>query len=785
LLKYILFVLLSFNLYALEVSLQGAKEDFAKYSILHIKNKNSFLCQAIKNDFDITTKVVCAFSKRPSKKFRTIQNDFFKIVAQVKDKTFFLIITPYQKIKLFPMIFDLTKDDTVFTADVKLSNHWMMVGFADKIPFIQTEKVTDTSINFPYFHNGDKLPYIGSLDLKGNPVHIKKIQDVADYLKIKRYFKDEKYERCIDLIDEIIEQYPNSLFISELLFYKIKVFSKLKEYDQLIDVSKVYFREYSSNENIPEVLALTANAYAKMGINSDADYFFDRLFSEHYDSPFTQWGYVYKANMLDASGASSKALYYFNKALQETQDIEIAATAAYALVNYYIKNAKTDEAIKYTMKIINAKPDFFMNNYKQSIKIMNFFKEEQEYEVASAIVDVIINEINDRDEDYEKLLKDKGIWLSKTDKKQEALNALNLYIDKFENGEFITEVKIAKDSLFFDTIDENVTTQLKKYNELIERYKGDSIGNKALYEKAKLLVKNKMYKDVLMIEDSLLELDGELYENTHKIITDSAVGVMKNALQAKECQKVLDISRDYNITLSDEWDDGVYECSMKGANFLLAKQIANKHLQSKDLEKRKKWLHRYIKVDFRTGNYSNVVDASLDLIALIEDDTDSEYKDIYRILFDAYDRLEEPNNMIDAIVKIQEVFGSNYKDIERYVAVMSIGNDMKDDNLIIKYGSEVLNIQNNSNSYAQSPYVEFTVYQAYVNKENYNEALEIIKALDSIDLNNSQRARQKYILGTIYEKLWREDEAKEAYQDAIDADATSPWAQLAKGAMDI
>jgi hypothetical protein len=41
------------------------------------------------------------------------------------------------------------------------------------------------------------------------------------------------------------------------------------------------------------------------------------------------------------------------------------------------------------------------------------------------------------------------------------------------------------------------------------------------------------------------------------------------------------------------------------------------------------------------------------------------------------------------------------------------------------------------------------------------------------------------MLGTVLDKLWRNDEAKKAYQEAIDADAASPWAKLAKDAKEI
>ncbi len=788
-LKYILFALFVnlhiVNLYALEVSLTGARENFQSYSTLHLKDSNQFLCQEIKNDLDVVKKIVCAFSKQPTRKFKIIENDFFSVTSQIKNKTFFIVVKPYHKMKLYPMIFNLSQEETVFEADVKLSKHWMIVGYKEKIPYINKEKKPDVAINFPFTLSSDRLPFIGSLDMKGKPVYIKKIKDVSDYIKIKKYYNEKKYEQCLELVNEVIKNYPDSLFRAELLYYKIKVYMQLKDYDNTIEVAKLYLKEFSSDENIAEVLALMAKAYSMVGMSVDADYFFDRLYNEHGDSVYAQWGYIYNGEMLEGSGGSKQALELYKKALTQTNDIDVASTAAYHLGKYYISNSKSKEAAKYIMKIIKAKPDFFTNDLLTSMDMMYSFADAGDYATAAAIAKAILDKMDINHDEYENLLKDRGLWLSKTDKKQEALAALNEYLDTFKYGTFEEEIKVAKDSLFFDVSDENLTTKLERYDELIRTYKDDTIGNKALYEKAKLLLKSGMYSDVLGLKSSISALDESLYPQTKEIIKDAAIGVMKEALKLRECQEVLSISTNYEISLSKEWDNGIYECSMKGADFLLAKKIASRHLKSKDLNERKKWLYRYIKVDFATGNYSEVVEASKELISLIEDDKNSKYLDVYRVLFDTYQRLEKSDKMIDTIVKVQKIYGVDYKDIERYVAVVGIGSDLKDDNLVIKYAKEVMKIQKSTSSTAQSPFVEFALYQAYINKEDDNKALEVIKSLDDVKLTPSQRARQKYLLGAVYSKLWQEENAQKAYDEAIKAEPSSAWAKLAKDAKDI
>lgn len=107
--KIILLLLLYTTIFALEISIQGAKENFKDYSTLHIKDQDKFLCQEIKDDFDSVVQIICAFTKSPNQKIQKIQNNFFEIDTQTKQKTFFVIIKPFAKMKLLPMVFDLKR----------------------------------------------------------------------------------------------------------------------------------------------------------------------------------------------------------------------------------------------------------------------------------------------------------------------------------------------------------------------------------------------------------------------------------------------------------------------------------------------------------------------------------------------------------------------------------------------------------------------------------------------------------------------------------------------------
>ncbi len=782
--KTILLTLLCVHSFALDISMDSAKDDFSPYSILKITDAKKFLCQKIKDDFMQTTEVICAFSKRPSSSIKALQNEFFKVHTFIQKETFFISIKPRYKLKLIAEIFDLSIEDSVYEADVTMSNRWSIIGYKDKLPLIHNKPRPDISLNLPFFMDKDKLPFVGSLDIKGNPVHIKKVGDVKAYLKVKRYYKAKKYELCMGVIDDILEEYPNTLFKAELIYYKIKLFKKLKDYDNVISYAKIYLREYSSNDNIPEILAYTAEAYAQIGMSSDADYFFDRLFSEHEDSVFTEWGYIYKANMLSVSGGVKLAIKFYKKALYRTKDLNVAATAAFNIAKLK-QESSLKESAKYIDKIMDAKPSYFYEREKESKIIMDNFADAEYYKTASKIAGALLDSIDYTYDEYEEYLSQKGLWLANTDDKENALIAINRYIKEFPDGDYINKVDIAKDELFFDVVDLNATHRLLEYDRLIQEYLNDTIGERATYEKAKLLLSEEMFLSVLDMQEELLNLDNEKFSDINKIIHDGAIGVMKESLASKKCNKVIIMSNEYNVTLSNKWDDGIYECAMHGGDYILAKNIAFKNFKSENFEHRKKWLFRYIKVDFSTGNYSDVTDASKDLITLIEGDTNSAYNEVYRYLFDSYDRLEKKDEMINIMVKIEELYGLDYKDIERYISVMSIGTTRKDDNIVIKYGRKVMSIQKSSSSSAQSPYVEFALYQAYTNRDDYNKALEVIEVLDRVDLSKSDRSRQQYLKGAVLNKLWRNEEATEAFSKAIEAKPDSAWAKLASTAKEI
>jgi len=780
LVKLLAFLLLPFLLFGLELSVQSGKENSTPFSIIHIEDTNKFLCESIRNDFDQTTQIVCVFAQRPSQSLKPLSNNFFDISFTTKGRNYFIVIKPTHKMQLFPMIFDLKKETTTFASNVKLSQKWMVVGFEEKIPFLSSEKLPSTAINFPITMRDSAFPFVGGLDIKGNPIHISKIKDVSDYLAIKRYYKAKDYEATLSLIDDVLQEYPDTVFKSELFLYRIRAYHFLEENTALLQSTKIFLRAYSSDENVPEVLAYTAKAYSSMGLYTDSDYFFERLFDEHPKNHYAHLGMIYKAEQLEASGNAQKALTYYEKALYATDDVDTASLAAFKMSSYYIEHNKPKDAKVYVDKILDANANYFATQLETSLELAMAFSDHLDYLTAARIVDAIYAKSPASNEYDEEMLRNEGIWLAKADQKEEALSIFNKYLDTYKYGEYVEEIQEAKDALFFENLDANLSAKIKEYDTLMQTYANDSIGDKALYKKAKLLCDSGEFRATLDLNNSLSQLDSTLYPDVDTLIDEAAQGLMQQSLEKKQCKEVITLSKTYNITLSQKWDKELFDCAFKGADFTLAKETVSRHLKEKNLETRMDWLYRYIQTDFATGNYSEVTQAAKELVSLSKMEKTDSYDEVRRILFDAYQRLGDKEGMIAAIADIEDAFGLVFKDSERYTQMVTLAQGKKNNQMIVNYAKKVMTLQSRAKAYSQTPYIEFTLSQAYINLSEDRQALEVIKSLDDKKLSDATRARQKYQLGSLLQKEGKKSEAKIAYEASVKADANSAWGKLSQ-----
>ncbi len=772
------------TLWALTVSVQTGKEANQSFSVIHIRDTALFQCQAQKDSFDVTTEITCIFENIPSKNIGELNNNFFHITTEITKNTFRIRIVPYAKIDLFPILFDLQKDNNIFDVQSNRSRHWSIVGYEEKNPFMHQEPFSETAINFPVTFPHTALPFVGGLDINGNPIEMQSVNDVSQYIKIKEYYHKKQYDMALEQIKQMEERYPHSVFKSELALYKIRTLHQLHELEAMLEASKKFIREFSSDQNIAEVLVYTAHAYSKLGMFSDADYFYDHLFGEHARSYFAYLGYLYKADQLAESGSWKKALKFYTKVLHETDDATLASDAAFKLAQYYLDHAQRAKAISYLNKISEGNRSYFYEHFNASYDMAMALSDHGEYKTAAAIAGSLLQQMKPRDEQYEAVLKNRGIWLARAHDKESAIQSFERYLKEFAFGQYADEIRREKDALFFDINDTNITAALKVYDRIIERYNGDVIAKKALYKKAKLLYENGAYAKVLALQEALLQLDPQTYD-VKSLIDGAVAALMQEHLNRGECKDAVAMSQRYDITLPDAWDHKIYFCAYEAGDYQLAKKTAKKYIQSKEMTQRLEWLYHYIKADFKLGNYTDVLDASKELMSLIALEKSAQYNPVYRINFDANERLDNREGMIQAITTIENVFGLDFDDIDRYAQMVALGNQNKDDVMVENYAKKVIYLQKKRSSYTQTPYIEFSLAEALVKLNKHYEAIEILKSLDEREIGPQQRARQKYLLGSLLQKSAETVAAKEAYKQSVEADAESAWGRLAQDALNL
>jgi len=782
---FITFLVLTFSLNALEIKFSLATQNSQQYSLLEIKNSKRFICDTFKDDFNNIKELICAFNEKPIVPIKRVSDDFFKLSTRIKGKQFFVIIQPKKKMKLFAENFDLLRDKVIFNTHTNISKSWVLVGYKEKLPFIQQVKQKPKDINFPVYFDESSYPSVGGLDLKGNPIEMQNVDDINEYTQIKKAYDDKDYENVLYKINDILKEYPNSIFKSEILYYKIHSLHELGNYDDVINLAKKFLKEYSSDEHVGEVLLDLAHAYSKSGLFIDADYFFDRLFNEHKGEDVAYQGMIYKGIQYVQSGDNKKARKYFKSALYNTANIEIASRAAFELAKMNIVKLHFAQAELLFKKIEESNDKFFYNNYKESIKIFQKQQDNLKYKYAANMAGRILKYLPKKDENYEKLLRDYGFALANAHEDKKAVEVFNRYLKEFKYGQYIDDIQEKKDSLFFENKDENLTTKIDKYNHLMLEYKGDSIADEALYRKAKLLLENKHYQEVLDMKEALLQLDEMKYKDIKTMIDQAAKALMRQALENQKCLRVLGLSDAYKVKLSNVWDDKIYICAIQIGNYVLAKETAANYIKVKELSKRLKWQYRYAHVLYKTAKYNEAIKVCKDVISMNAIQKNKKYDDIYRVLFDSAFILEDTKDMFSSIKAIEKKFGLDFKDIERYSKMVSLGLKLKDNNIILLYGKKVIALQKKTHTFTQSPFIDFTLYNVYKDEGKYSKALSALLNIENASLKKEDKSRLFYLIASTYQKLKNSKKAKEYYKKSIQADKNSAWANLSKETLDL
>jgi len=779
----VLVAVIATTLSALSISVTGAKLDNSFFSSAHIRHSEKFSCLSKKDDFQKITKIYCIFHKRPKKTFQPINDRFFEIKSQQRENRFYIEITPTYDAYLEPVCNDVTENIKIRAEKCKRSNHWLAIGYKEKRPLIENDKIPPLGINFPITIESYRLPSVGSLDIAGNPIYFEEVKDVSDYLAIKKLFERKEYYDVISEVDTIIKKDGNSLFNAELLLYKIRSLYKVENYTDLNQVTKEFLRRFSSDKSIDEILYLSAKANEKLGLANDADYFYARLLDEHPGTAFATYGLIALGEQKQRSGDSNKAEKLYKRGLYETKDLDAASTASEHLANLYLIKNDPYKAAEYTLKIVEANPNYLIARADTSFELAQNLADKEQFSTAQKIASILLDATNPIGETFEKYYRHKVIWTDQSGEKRLAFDLYNGYLKKFEYGENEQYMKKRRDDLFFDLDESNTTKQIAHYDTLIDKYRNDTIANKATYEKALLLHKKGKYADVLELEDKLNNLDKDKYREIDSIIDNSAIELAQTALANKECIAGLNLMKRYDVNVSSVYDDYLFGCMLNSGNYKDAKNIAQKHLKEEKTEKRLIWLNGYLKILKQDREYAQMADIANDILTLAQIEENKNYDDIWYELFDAYSNLNYEEKMLKTAIDIEKNLTDRFENIEPFMQIVRLGKEKKDYTLVRNYAKKVMQLQNSKKSYTYSPSIEFAFVEALREQKEQKEAIKVLKMLLKISIGKKELSRVYYLLGTLYQSQNMKGEAKKSYEQSGEISPDSAWANLSKDAL--
>jgi tetratricopeptide (TPR) repeat protein len=529
---------------------------------------------------------------------------------------------------------------------------------------------------------------------------------------------------------------------------------------------------------------IIASAYSHLGINAEAKYYFDRILTEHPDNKFAKLAMIYIGDEKSSNGDNKNAIKLYKDALYQTSDIKIASVAASRLAYKFLEQGNKVKAQEFYEKVLRANPKYLVKSEFDGYKLAKELADKELYIIAKEIGDIIITKIGDNKlhDIYENVLKDTAYWFEMDKSPQRAYDLYHRYLNEFPFGDFISFVNTRLDYLFFDMPDSNQTKMLAKYDELIERYGVGDIASKALYNKAKLLFDMKKYQDILNLKEKILAIDEDIAPDKNDTVNSAGVQLAIEFLKEKRCTDAVKLKREYNISFSNDYDKDLAYCALKTTDYRLAIDLAERNLNRiSDKNEKLDWTKLYFKALIDELDLYKAIDVGRGLIKLSVElgDTAGE-KSIYDI-FKAYMKLKKYDEAKRVSDEIEKRFVNDFHNIDTFKALVNLASKNGDNEMLLKYAKKIIDLQNMYSSYVESPQIELSYMNTLMNINRVQDAIDFGKDIKNLDDEN--KIRFKYLVGTAYQKLEEPELAKSTFEDCVNIKAESSWKSLCENSL--
>ena len=740
---------LALPLFGLEIVVDTTND----YSVLTMTNDKPFICkQKNKNEY------ICKFFTLPSTPVFATNSLDFKLIPFFDKNKFYLKIGVKNRSIIKSFKKNLYKGYDKRLKELLIAKKWVIISYKNKLPFLSNKPIK--GLKFPLEVNTDF--YLKAIDANGNPLdYDTQTGDVVEYFTILKLFR--KNTLSLDRIDEFLQNYPNSIFLSDVLYIKIKLLDEEGKVDECVKEASSWTKKYAFNEHLPEVLLLLAKNYANQGMMEDATYMYERLFTEYANSKYAYEGMVYLADQLYSAGDSKRAFQLYKQALTNTKDIEVASLAASRIAQRYLDEGNIKESVKYYEKLFKANKGYLLRNNTDAFTLAKQLAKHNAYDIALKIAKEIFKKLNVNDDLYEPVLYSLAKWSYENKDYKDSEKYVNLYLKNFQYGDYADEINDIKDKILFELDDSNTTLMMDRLDSLIKKYKGDEIGKKALLKKAELLYKMKKYKEFLNLSKDI--------DINKTMITNGATNLVEIDLNNTKCDEAMKYYKEYNVSVPKTYDENLFNCAYQARDFNIASQVCNKYLLSSP-KIALKWLKNKAKVFEIENNYKKLALIIDDICSLQKTNC---YKWRYKQFF-AYYNLNKPEEFLKIASKL--INNDNIKNIDIFMKVVLYAKNIDNNLLVYTYSKKILQLQKKYHTYIQSPFIDFIFVNSAKKLNKKQEAIKVLQNLVTLKIDDENKARAYYMLSSLTTK-------KEYLQKCIQLKKSKTWMPLCKDSMEL
>lgn len=765
--KYLISLILFFisHLYASELVLNRYEEHGNSVDIYHLIDDEEIVCQE-KIGKNFTTEIHCTLSKPIAIEKEHREDSFFHIYFRHNR----IVFVAKEYAKLLPIDRNLITKETIVPP--KKYYHWTIVG-SKKEPDILRDK-GKKEFNFPVKYAKKQPPFIGALDLNGEPVKDKK---GAIYLsKIKKLYSDRKFNDLLKVVQQYKARYSDT-FLKDITLYELRALSKIAYENReilpkLLEESKAWIDSYPSNENIPEVYMFIVQSYLGRGRIKKGERYLNLLKSGFANNLYTQRAQIlYADTIYKSKKRRAEAIRIYKDILYATKDFDTASLAALRLTNAYLDRKEPKKAREYIEKVVKKNPGFIISHAEESYDIAKRFAAYEQYDIALKIAE-LLKDVKEK-KLQESLLKERALWNAGKGNKEEAVRLYNEYLKRYPKGIYLDQVRKALDELMISETDENVTKKLAFLDTLLQKYEDKNIQKKALEEKVKILFQAGRYEEILKLKPQLEKMKLE------KWIVRSAEKLALQALKTKNCEVAIGTVTDYNITVPTQMEEKLFTCYAKMGMFDKAEKLLKKNLQTKELQNKAKWLYNAVKLYRKMDLNKKVIVTGDDLLKLSKVLGTDKYDDVLYDIAEAYYNLRNYDDlMLHTVKKIEERFPDDIRNIDLFMKVIRYAQKRKDLLLEINYAKKVIELQKKYKIKSYSPKVDILYAHALQRLGKYKKALQVVLALLHEKLTDVQKAEVLYLAGELSLALHKEKEAIAFYEKCGEIVKESAWQKL-------